>query len=65
MTDKPPEKCIDCRFFDSSTFLNEGENTGLCRVRAPRIDKTTGRAMWPFVEDDDWCRKFYRRLSND
>ena len=52
--------CEDCRFWDNSTQSGSAQpdTTGLCRRKAPRVNKFTGMAFWPFTEDTDWCGEF-------
>ena len=52
--------CEHCRWWDSSVQRNgaQPDTTGLCRFLPPRINEVTGRAMWPFTEDVDWCGEF-------
>ena len=54
-------RCEDCQYWDNSAQLDkDGEDTGQCRVNPPRLQKCTGRAVWPFTEADDWCGRFYQ-----
>jgi hypothetical protein len=59
--------CEDCRFWDTSTQHGnaESDTTGLCRKRAPRINKITGMAWWPFTEDTDWCGEYAPPLPKE
>jgi hypothetical protein len=52
--------CEKCRWWDSSIQQTHKtpDTTGACRVSAPKINKITGGAMWPFTEDSDWCACF-------
>lgn len=45
--------CGHCRFYDDAE--------GLCRKRSPYRDADTGYAIWPVVNDSDWCGD-YKRL---
>lgn len=61
--DDAQTKCCDtCRFWDNSTQLGSAEpdTTGQCRIRPPKVSKITGRAVWPFTEDSDWCGEYDR-----
>lgn len=50
--------CLFCRFFDA-----DGKRGGLCRLTAPmaNIEVPTHTAIWPTVEESDWCGDFKRR----
>jgi hypothetical protein len=50
-------RCEDCRWWDNSTKHRDDDQdvTGLCRVRAPVVDKRNSHGRWPFTEDADWC----------
>lgn len=52
------KRCEDCRFWDNSSSLRDAENTGQCRILPPRAERHTGRAVWPYTEDTDWCGNF-------
>lgn len=49
--------CENCRFWDTSTQLDaaQPDTTGACRHHAPKVDRRTGIALWPFTEISDWC----------
>jgi len=32
-----------------------------CAILPPVAGKRTGRAVWPYTEDTDWCRSFKPR----
>jgi hypothetical protein len=53
-------RCENCKWWDNSVQLEkaQADTTGLCRQLPPRRDKRTGRAVWPFTEDTDWCAAF-------
>lgn len=50
--------CEDCRHWDGSSELAEAQpgTTGQCRVNPPKLDKRSGKGLWPYTEDSDWCR---------
>ena len=52
--------CENCKWWDNSVQLTgaQAETTGLCRAGSPQRDKRSGRAVWPFSEDTDWCGSF-------
>lgn len=51
-----PVRCEDCRFWDNSSHATEEDDNGVCRRHAPSaVDDRTGRAMWPYTRDNDWC----------
>lgn len=56
-------RCEDCFYWDNSVQLDKAQpdTTGLCRREPPRVDRRTGKAMWPFTEDTDWCGRYYGR----
>jgi hypothetical protein len=48
--------CESCKFWDNSASSPDSdEDTGQCRRLPPGFDSRTGLAVWPFVEDRDWC----------
>lgn len=59
--------CELCRFWDSSEQLDRAlpDTTGLCRRLPPKLNKITGRAMWPFSEEGDWCGSYDIDPSKD
>jgi hypothetical protein len=59
-------RCEDCRFWDTSSSLRDEEDTAVCRRHAPfAVDDRSGRAMWPYTEDIDWCAEGERDTSRD
>lgn len=45
--------CKTCEFYDEHY---KGSELGLCRVDMPKIEPSTGRAIWPIAEGEaDWC----------
>lgn len=55
-------RCEDCKFWDSSAELADAQpgTTGQCRVKAPVLDKRSGRGLWPFTADDEWCARYVK-----
>lgn len=61
--------CENCKHWDTSSTLatddGSGEDTGMCRARAPGFDDRTGKAVWPFTETCDWCGDFKEAPKDD
>ncbi len=53
-------RCENCRWWDNSVQLenSQADTTGACRVKPPTRDKRSGKGIWPFTEDVDWCASF-------
>ena len=48
--------CETCRWWDTSISQHDApDTTGVCRRWPPGFDDRTGKAVWPFTEDIDWC----------
>ena len=58
--------CEDCHYWDNSSQLvvSQPDTTGACRVKPPRVDKRSGKAIWPFTEDTDWCGAAVERIED-
>jgi len=52
-------RCEQCLFWDNSVRHRDDDNdqTGMCRANAPKVDRHTRHALWPFTDDNDWCAK--------
>lgn len=58
MIGKLQKHCKNCRYWDYSIGHRYNDEAGLCRIRAPMLDKITGFAAWPYSEGSDWCGEF-------
>lgn len=65
MSDEPTTCCENCRWWDTSVQWGQDQAgvTGLCRVNPPIVNYMTGRAMWPFTDDADWCASFSKPIA--
>ena len=51
--------CETCRYFDY-----QGSLSGLCRIGPPTVILgCDDRAIWPVVENSDWCGEHEERLE--
>ena len=55
-----PARCSQCAWWDTSAESDRAApgTTGQCRGAVPTADDRTGLAVWPFTDQDDWCREW-------
>lgn len=60
MSERRPDRCELCRFFEPSTLMKPPATGGTCHRYAPR-NGTSDWRIWPEIGGLDWCGEFVAR----